>query len=246
MSDPVKKKSIPTLFVVLIGGAVLLGCLLTGLALALILLPGVRTASPTGPSSTLDVTPLVFPTATARQTQPTSTPPTVDQPTQPPADAPTATQPPTAQPTQPASTNPPPPTSPPPTNTPPPTATTSSATIDGLTNVRFWVDSATVAPNQRISFNFSVTNSGSQNITFGYMGVTVFKGGANVYFHTSWTQWVLAPGKTETWNDGLAIGDAGTYELKLSACLPHIDDCNAGKGKWYYLGDPVTVTVTGG
>jgi hypothetical protein len=232
------------------GGGFALGCLLVGVTLYLLLAPGPAGREPASPTLPPVNRTLVFPTATvAPADEPSPTAETQQEPTALPAEQstpttgaePEATD--TPAPTDQPATNPPNPT-----DTPPPTATptesSSSSPVSGLTNVKFWVDNPVVGANERISFNFSVTNGGFEDITFGLLGVVVLDAaGNNVHFHTSWTQWILEPGKTVNWNDGVAIGTPGTYQLRLSACVSHIDRCNAGTGEWMYLADPVSITV---
>lgn len=226
----------------MVGGALI--------AVTLYLLLAPAHADVTSPTPTLPpiTRTLFFPTATlATVDEPSPTAQAQIAPTGSPTDNPAATGEPEAT-AQPNPTNPPPTEPPVPTATPLPTDTpqpTSPSAIAGLSNVKFWVDNPVVVANTRISFNFSVTNSGATDIVFGPLGVVVLDAnGNNIHFHTSWPRWELKPGKTENWNDGVTIGTPGTYQLRLSACIPYNGDhCDSGGGDWYNLSDPVTVTV---
>lgn len=242
MSDSSGSKKLPVLPLVLGGAAIIAGCVLIGITLYsfLPLSPGKAPSSPTPeqvrtvsfPTATLPMPVDPSPTPTSQPAETETTTPAETQQT-----IPTSTPAPTEQP----ATNPAVPTeAPPPTEAP----TLAPSPIEGLTNITFTVDNPVVSPNERIVFRFTVTNSGTEDIIFGYLGVAVLDGaGNNVHFHTSWTQWFLSPGKTENYVDGLAIGTPGAYQMRLSACFPGVDECNNGEGTWTYLGSPVDVTV---
>lgn len=247
--DEEEEGGLPILPLVLGGLAAMCGLVLIVGAAALFLIPGLTGGGgkagseepQDGPTPTVERT-LIFPTATVGPTErPTETEvveeeeeESEDETT--PTAEPTATKAPVQNPT-----NPPPP--PPPTDTPPPPPPLFD--IPGLTGVNFWVDNPVVAANERISFNFSVTNEGTESIIFGPLGVAIKDaGGTTIDFHTSWTRWELEPEKTENWNDGVMIGNPGSYLLELSACIPTNDDhCDVSGGDWYALFNTIAVTV---
>ncbi len=183
---------------------------------------------------------------TATPLIPTETPPPTDTP------APSATPSPefTAT-TEPANTSVPQPTNPPataaPTSTPVPVTDTpvpAPTNIKGLTSISFSVDNPTVGVNQRIQFRFSLSNPTDDKITLGYAGVAILDtSGAQVAYHTSWTNWIMDEGKTENWVDGVTIGAPGSYTLQFTVCFPDVDACAAGVGEWFVMAPPVAVTV---
>ncbi len=226
--------------IVVLGGAVLL--VLAGYFLVM---RGPSAPELERPTATPGI-PLSIPTATPVSTLPAQTGavamPTATQgepPTAPPTDVP-----PTGQPTT-VPTNPPPPTAtraPTSSPTPPPTPTPAAGQV---INAAFSVENPVVGVNQRVWFNFSVTNpSQTDNLPFGYLGAALMNSaGQNVAFQASWTGSELAPGQTLNWRDGLAIGTPGTYSLQLSICYSSVEACNGAGGNWQLLAQPVTITV---
>lgn len=114
----------------------------------------------------------------------------------------------------------------------------------GLSGITFSVTRPQVASNERIEFRFTVSNNSGAAITLGYAGCAIYdSNGKNAGFHSSWTEWHLEAGKSESWYDGLAIGTPGTYTLVFAFCVPGIEACNAGKGQWFEPVPGVSVRV---
>ncbi|MEJ2148436.1 MAG: hypothetical protein P8Z40_03040 [Chloroflexota bacterium] len=236
MNQDQPRQPLPVVPLVIGGAVILIGCMLIGFILFTLLGPSApRRATPT-PSPT--VTPLgepMFPTATPALDQPTPTP--TEEVTE------EATEEPTEEPTNaPAPTSAPQPTAAPPTNTPEPTTAPASGR---LSNVSFTVTNPTVNPDEGIIFNFSLTNaSPTEELPLGIVGVVVYdSNGNNVHFHTSWTGWVMEPGKTENWTDTVAIGTSGSYKLQLSICYSSVEACQGTSGEWELAAPPVDIVV---
>jgi hypothetical protein len=236
-------KSLPVVPLVISGGVVIVGCVLLAIAFIFLLNPGGR-SSAAAETATPSPTPVsLLPTVTM---VPTAVPTATVEPTQEPAEesAPEETEPtdtpaPTAQ-DQPT-TEPQPTAPPPPTDTPEPTATPENQIIK---DVQFSLQSQTVAANESVVFNFSITNATNQEVQLGIVGVVVWKDGVNAHFHQSWVGWTLQPGKTDSWQDKLAIGTPGLYQLQLSICMSSVDECTDGAGDWQLQGQPIDLTIT--
>lgn len=187
-----------------------------------------------------------FPTATPLLPTETPLPTDTPEPSATPSPEFTATAEPThtaipqVQPTNPPATTAPTSTPVPATDTPVPAPTN----IKGLTSISFSVDNPTVGANQRIQFRFSLSNPTDNKITLGYAGVAIIDAaGAQVAYHTSWTNWIMDEGKTENWVDGVTIGAPGNYTLQFTACFPDVDACASGVGEWFVMAPPIAVTV---
>lgn len=232
-------KPLPIVPLVISGGVVIIGCVFLAIALVVLLKPGSGRSSAAVETATPSITSL--PTATMMPTGlPTATVEPTQEPTQESApEVPTDTPVPTVQ-DQPT-TEPQPTNTPAPTDTPEPTATPENQTIK---DVQFSLQSQTVAANESVIFNFSITNATNQEVQLGIVGVVVWKDGVNAHFHQSWVGWTLQPGKTDSWQDKLAIGTPGLYQLQLSICMSSVDECTAGAGDWQLQGQPIDLTIT--
>jgi hypothetical protein len=112
------------------------------------------------------------------------------------------------------------------------------------------------AVNERIWFFETIQNTTGSAIQYGIIGVQA-RNTANgtSQFQTSWSA-LTGPlqidanctGPTDrcggTWRDGMNIGAAGTYELRLSICYNlTIQECQSAGAQWEYLTGPIAITV---
>jgi hypothetical protein len=189
-------------------------------------------ASAVAPTPTLPPvhTPIFIPTMTAVPPTPT---PTTPPPTEAPApEAPTPTE-----------------TQPPPTNAPaaqpiaaPPTDTPAPAPASNL-SPGFSVSNPSANVGEDVWFHFSITNpSGTERLSFGFLGVTITKDGANLPFHASWTGHSIGPNEQLNHDDHTQFSEPGTYALRLTICYESVEICLTGQG-WEYLSEPVMVEV---
>lgn len=232
-----KFKSANLLIGIGVGAAVLVGCLLIAAAVALIVIVPLRAEAQ--PTATLSLSLATLPpTITIGPTQtpiPTDAPPEImlptrtPQPTDPPQPAAATAKPPTATPT-PMATQPPQPTAPP-------------GQGHGLTDIKFWLDKTEFNPGEEIWFHFDVRNASSNDLSFGHLGPTIFKGGVWLFNKPSWTSAVLKAGDRLEWYDWFALNESGTYDLRLAICYSLAEQCDAGSGEWELLSPPVTIVI---
>lgn len=142
---------------------------------------------------------------------------------------------------------PPPPTATPipPTNTPvPPTVVVATPLpsvfiSQGIRGDSFSVENPVAAKGQDIWFNFKVTNTTDQIVSYSVLAAHSDQG-PNAQ---SWTNAQLGPHQELTWRDHINIGTAGTYQLYLGICYGGKDQCLANTATWARLSNSVTVTV---
>lgn len=114
----------------------------------------------------------------------------------------------------------------------------------------------TYSLNERIWFFEETKNTTSGNIQYGVLGVEAQQttSGSKI-LQTSWSA-LSAPlqldagctGPTDRcggrWRDGMNIGIAGQYRLRLVVCYnTTISECNQAGSQWEYLTDAILVTV---
>lgn len=110
--------------------------------------------------------------------------------------------------------------------------------------------------NERIWFFEEIKNTTGSNIQYGVFGVEAQNtASGNKIFQTSWSA-LTAPlqidagctGPTDhcggRWRDGMNIGVAGQYRLRIAICYnTTIPECNQAGAQWEYLTDFVLVTI---
>ncbi len=142
-----------------------------------------------------------------------------------------------------------PPTAVPPTAVPPTAVTTSQAPTAtpvpssgynsrGIQGISFSVENTSVNINDNVWFNFQVTNTSNQDVSY-----TALAGHTDAGFTAwSWTNQRLAKGQTLTWRDHINFSSSGTYMVYLGIC--YASDTNACKSAtWDRLSASVAVTV---
>ncbi|MBP7691035.1 MAG: SH3 domain-containing protein [Anaerolineales bacterium] len=137
--------------------------------------------------------------------------------------------------------------SPVPTNAPPPaTATTAAGSARGVRGDHFALQTTarTFGLNQDIWFEFKITNTSGNTISYRCLGAKVPGGPAKCSWGSTATD-VLKPGDVIEWNDHMNIGTAGTYTLVLGICyLSDTSACeNSGTAGWEYLSSGIQITV---
>ncbi|MBN1313799.1 MAG: serine/threonine protein kinase [Anaerolineae bacterium] len=170
-----------------------------------------------------------------------------------PTEAPTPTGTPTATSVRATNTSTPSPTD---TATPSPTATftyTPSATYTlptppglehGLTDITFSLRKVYLATDEKIWFDFSLTNSNDYTLSYGLLGAEVYySDGALFLIHPSFEDSELGPEETLTKTDAFSISDPGTYSAKLIICYDELDVCNTSSGRWERLSPLRTFVV---
>jgi LysM repeat protein len=136
-----------------------------------------------------------------------------------------------------------PPTAVVPTAVPPtavvPTAVPSGGYYShGIRGDSFWVENTTAGVNANVWFNFQVTNTSGDDVSY-----TALAGHTDYGFTAwSWTNQHLRPGETLTWRDHINFNQSGTYQVYLGICYG--SDTNACKSQsWDRLSSSVTVVI---
>jgi len=104
---------------------------------------------------------------------------------------------------------------------------------------------------ERICVREWLQNHTNATVTYGVIGVRAenLSGGPS-QFHTSWLGELAIDAKCSgprdrcggSWEDGLFIGDPGTYRLTLGICYSSLADCQKG-GDWETLTPGITIQV---
>jgi hypothetical protein len=187
-----------------------------------------RTPLPTfTPTSPMQAAISIPPTPTETPIPPpTPTPVPEVPPTDTPVPEPTATDTPVPEPTEPP---PPPPTQPPAPTEPPPPAEPETGPHGVIGKISFREGRNTYAVGEQVFVRIEATNTGTDLLTFGILGLTP---SAAASFQTSWSNGTIGAGETFTHEDGLAFSSPGTYKLWLSICFSSKEECQGPDGDW--------------